>query len=282
MKITLMPNLTRTEAFSVTSSICSKLDELGAEYMFFPEYKSDFGSTNARFVAEDKALSECDAVIAVGGDGSIIHAAKSAVMHNKPVLGVNAGRLAFMAGLEDNELNLLSRLIDGDYTVDKRLLLKARIVKGEETVSKDFCINDCFVTNVEKQRMTEINVALAGKVFNSYLCDGVLLATPTGSTAYSLSAGGPIVDPEHESILFTPLYPHSLFDRSLVFRPDAEISVESAEGKPLCLSADGAEPVIIEPGCRAVISRAELTANFIRIKSDNFIDILYKKLAQRR
>ncbi len=277
-----MPNLTRKEALAVTKGICKSLDSLGAEYCFLPEYKADFADTKAVFAPENEALGTCDAVIAVGGDGSIIHAAKSAVRYQKPILGVNAGRLAFMAGLEDNELHLLSRLIDGDYTFDKRLMLKVNILEGDRVISTDYCVNDCLITNEEKQRMSEIDVALGGSCFNSYLCDGVLVATPTGSTAYSLSAGGPIVDPELESILMTPICPHSLVGRSLVFKPDAVIGVSSADGVPLCLSADGAEPQIIEAGCRAEISRAEFTANFIRIKSENFIDILYRKLAQRR
>ncbi len=282
MKIALMPNLTRKEALSVTLGICVTLDKLGAEYSFQPEFKEEFGITNASFLSGDEALSDCDAVIAVGGDGSIIHAAKSAVKFRKPILGVNAGRLAFMAGLEDNELHLLSRLIDGDYTLDKRLMLKVNVLKDDEIISTDYCVNDCLITNEEKQRMSEIDVSFAGSRFNSYLCDGVLISTPTGSTAYSLSAGGPIVDPELESILMTPICPHSLMGRSLAFKPDAVLGVSSAEDVTLCLSADGANPLRIEKGCRAEISRAEFTANFIRIKSENFIDILYRKLAQRR
>ena len=282
MKITLIPNLTRKESFEVTAGICERLRELGAEYYFFPENQKEFEFTGAKFLSPDEALSNCDAVIAVGGDGSIIHAAKLAILKQKPILGINAGRLAFMAGLESNELNLLSRLIDGDYTVDKRLLLKTSVIKDDKVIFSDYCVNDCLVTNEEKQRMSAIDVALNGKVFNSYLCDGVLVSTPTGSTAYSLSAGGPVVDPELESILLTPLCPHSLFDRSLIFRPDAVITVTSAENSNLCISNDGSQPIVIEPGCRAEISRAEFTANFIRIKSDNFIDILYTKLAQRR
>lgn len=283
MRIVLMPNLTRKEAFNVTAGICERLKVLGAEYYFSSEFKNEFEFTGADFLPIEEAVSLCDAVIAIGGDGSIIHAAKLAVNAKKPILGINAGRLAFMAGLEDNELNLLSRLIDGDYTLDKRLLLRTKIIDENGNVTeKGYCVNDCLVTNEEKQRMTAIDVALNGKKFNSYLCDGVLVSTPTGSTAYSLSAGGPIVDPELESILLTPLCPHSLVDRSLIFRPDAVITVASAEDSPLCISNDGAEPVVIPPGCRAEISRAGLTADFIRIKSDNFIDILYKKLAQRR
>ena len=187
-----------------------------------------------------------------------------------------------MAGLEDNELHLLSRLIDGDYYLDKRLMLKVSVIRNGEVISTDYCVNDCLVANEEKQRMSEIDISLNGSLFNKSLCDGVLVATPTGSTAYSLSAGGPIVDPELESILLTPICPHSLVDRSLVFKPDAVIGVESAENEVLCVSADGMEPQRVEPGCIAEISRAEFTANFIRIKSENFIDILYRKLAQRR
>lgn len=282
MKITLIPNLTRSEAAGVAAGICKSLKSLGAEYSFFTEYKDEFEFTGASFLPENEAIDGCDAVIAVGGDGSIIHAAKLAAVKHKPILGVNAGRLAFMAGLEDNELHLLSRLIEGDYDLDKRLMLKTNIIRGNEVIDSDYCVNDCLITNEEKQRMTAIDVSLNGSRFNSYLCDGVLISTPTGSTAYSLSAGGPVVDPELESILLTPLCPHSLVDRSLIFRPDAVLTVNSAENQTLCLSADGVQPVTIENGCRAEISRAEFTANFIRIKSDNFIDILYKKLAQRR
>ncbi len=282
MRIAIMPNLTRAEASKVTENICKELVKLGAEICLPDEHKNELGYIAADFLPCDEAVKNSDAVIAVGGDGSIIHAAKQAVLHGKPILGVNAGRLAFMAGLEDNELDLLSRLIDGDYSLDKRLMIKADVIRDGEVLYSDFCVNDCFITNEEKQRMAEIDVSLDSSRFNSYLCDGVLVSTPTGSTAYSLSAGGPVVDPELESILLTPLCPHSLVDRSLIFKPDAVISVESAEGNRLCVSCDGGVPMFIEKGCKAVISRAEFTANFIRIKSDNFIDILYKKLAQRR
>ncbi len=282
MRIALMPNLTRSGAYEATKGICEALKKLGAEYCLLPEQKEEFGFIEAEFLSADEAIEGCDAVIAIGGDGSIIHTAKLAAVKQKPILGVNAGRLAFMAGLENNELHLLTRLIEGDYTLDKRLMLKTGIMHGDEVISYDYCVNDTLITNKEKQRMAEINVALNGSVFNSYLCDGILISTPTGSTAYSLSAGGPVVDPELESILLTPLCPHSLVDRSLIFRPDAVITVESSEDNPLCISNDGTEPENIKQGCKAFISRAEFTANFIRIKSDNFIDILYKKLAQRR
>ncbi|MBR2730701.1 MAG: NAD(+)/NADH kinase [Clostridia bacterium] len=278
----LLPNLTRREAPAVTARICARLRQLGVVCYLPADLREAFADAAASFLPAQEAVDACDVVIAVGGDGSIIHAAKQAAVRRKPVLGVNAGRLAFMAGLEENELDLLSRLIDGNYVLDRRLMLRMRILRGEQELASDICINDCLITNEEKQRMTTIALALDGSVFNSYLCDGILVSTPTGSTAYSLSAGGPIVDPELESILLTPICPHSLVDRSLIFKPDAKISASSAEGNALCVSADGLEPIRVLPDQRVEISRAEYTADFIRIKSDNFIDILYKKLAQRR
>ncbi|MBR5773072.1 MAG: NAD(+)/NADH kinase [Clostridia bacterium] len=282
MRISVMPNITRSQAKKVTEDVCNRLNSLGAEYYLDSEFENVFDITGAKFGKTDEILPLCDAVIAVGGDGSIIHAAKEAVMYKIPVLGVNAGRLAFMAGVEDDELELLSNLIEGEYALDRRFMLKTEVYYGNECVETDYALNDCFITNEEKQRMSEIDVALNGNIFNGYLCDGIILATPTGSTAYSLSAGGPVVDPQLESILFTPVCPHSLMARSIIFRPDDKITVSSAEGKNLYYSNDGASPVRISGEGRIVVSRADFTANFIRIKSENFIDILYRKLAQRR
>ena len=277
-----MPNLSREEAASVTAETCRRLTELGAQCYIDCSLEKEFTSVNAEFVSIENVVSDCDAVIAIGGDGSIIHAAKIAVKHNKPILGINAGRLAFMAGIESNELELLSCLIEGKYNIDKRFMLKTKVITSDGKVSTDYLLNESFISNREKQRMSEINVSLNGSVFNSYLCDGIIVSTPTGSTAYSLSAGGPVVDPELESILFTPVCPHSLVGRSIIFKPDDTLCVTSAVNEKLFYSNDGETPVVIDEDSRIEISGADVTADFIRIKSDNFIDILYKKLDQRR
>lgn len=280
MKIAILPNLSRKESEEIINNVCLVLRHLGAEIFLSVEFYSSLKNTGAEFDTVNSIVPNCDAVIAVGGDGSIIHAAKEAVKYSKPILGINAGRLAFMAGLESNELEKLSCLIDGNYTLDKRFMLKTT-VKDADGEHIDYALNDCFITNEEKQRMSTINVALNGNTFHSYLCDGIILATPTGSTAYSLSAGGPVVDPELESIIFTPVCPHSLVGRSIIFRPDDHISVSSADSKNLYFSNDGNLPQLLNSGNEIEISGAEYTADFIRIKNDNFIDILYSKLTQR-
>lgn len=282
MNISVIPNLSRDTDLEITADICKNLLETGTSIYVPANLKDRLKSNKIIYTDYHSCFELCDIIIAVGGDGSIIHSAKEAAKFKKAILGINAGRLAFMAGLENDELNLLSSLADGNYEVDKRFMLKSEVYKNGEKIYSDYAVNECFITNEEKQRMSRINVALNGNVFNGYLCDGIILATPTGSTAYSLSAGGPIVDPTLESILFTPVCPHSLMGRSLIFRPDDVISVSSDENGNLYLSNDGEESILVEKDCTVKISKAELTADFIRIKSDNFIDILYKKLAQRR
>ncbi len=280
MIFSILPNMTRQGTEALTKKIISKLKSLGSECVLPKEYSHIF--ENVEFADDIHTVDYCDAVIAVGGDATIIHAAKNAVRINKPVLGINSGRLAFMAGLEEHELNLLDRLINGDYNLDCRLILKARIMKGDKELSCDYCVNDVYISSGSGPRMEAINVFLGEKLIDSYLCDGMLVATPTGSTAYSLSAGGSVVDPELESILLTPVCSHSLFDRPLILRPDAVLTVSSLSDKPLRVSLDGQDFTLLEPGCRAVVDRAEEKARFIRIKSDNFIDILSTKLSNRK
>ena len=280
MIFSILPNMSRQGTESLTKKICSKLISLGAECVLPVEYSHVF--QNVEFSDDEQAVKNCDAVIAVGGDATIIHAAKNAVRSNKPVLGINSGRLAFMAGLEEHELDLLDRLISGDYNLDCRLILKAKIMNGNNEVSCDYCVNDVYVSSGSGPRMEAINVYLGEKLIDSYLCDGILVATPTGSTAYSLSAGGSVVDPELESILLTPVCSHSLFDRPLILRPDSVLTVKSLSDKPLRVSLDGQDFTLLEPGCRAVVERAQEKAQFIRIKSDNFIDILSMKLSNRK
>lgn len=280
MKVTIIPNLTRQTAHEITEKICGVLAGLGVDFCIPSELKDSLFINGAVYDNTGTLVMNSDAVIAVGGDGAIIHAAKEAVKHSKPILGINAGRLAFMAGLENDELDKLSCLIDGSYTIDRRLMLKTTLKDASGTAT-DFALNDCYITNNHKQRMSNMQVFLNGEKINDYVCDGIIISTPTGSTAYSLSAGGPVIDPQLESILLTPVSPHTLFNRSIIFRPDDIISIGSSEGEALFYSNDGNEPKSFDGNKKIEISRADFTADFIRIKNDNFIDILYKKMKDR-
>ena len=280
MILALQPNLTRENSYEVTLEVCEKLDSLNAQYMFDIVKKERFEQTKATFLPYDEMLRSCDVLITIGGDGTIIHAAKSAVEWDKPILGINAGRLAFMAGLERHEIDLLGNLLSGDYSVDKRMLLKTRLVKGDQTLGSKLCINDTVVSRSGRSKPVELSVECHGSHIAKYVADGLIVATPTGSTAYSLSAGGPIVDPTLESILLTPICAHSLFARSFILNTDSELTVKAAQGSEASFSCDGEDPIDIPEGCYLNIGKAERFAKFIRIKSDTFTDVLNSKLVQ--
>ncbi|HZK39008.1 MAG TPA: NAD(+)/NADH kinase [Clostridia bacterium] len=280
MILALQPNLTRNNSYEVTLEVCAKLDSLHAPYLFDIAVKEQFIKTKASFLPYDEMLQACDILITIGGDGTIIHAAKSAVLWGKPILGVNAGRLAFMAGLERHEIDLLGNLLSGDYSVDKRMMLKTRLIKDGQNLACEFCINDTVVSRAGRTKPVELSVECHGRHIAKYVADGLILATPTGSTAYSLSAGGPIVDPTLESILLTPICAHSLFARSFILNTDSELTVRAAPGSEASFSCDGEDPIDIPEGCCLNIGKAEAFAQFIRIKSDTFTDVLNNKLVQ--
>lgn len=278
MKTAIIPNLTRKNAYDVTCELCKKLGEIGITYMLDEALESKFPDIHADFLAAEEMITQCDVIIPVGGDGTIIHAAK----FGKPVLGINAGKIAFMAGLEPTELELLTHLKNGDYKTDKRMMLKAIINDGKNTVDEKYCINDVVTARGEQIKMVDISVECDGRVINDYVADGIIIATPTGSTAYNLSAGGPVVDPEIESILLTPVCAHSLFSRTLIFKSDARLTLRGNSEEGMRISCDGEETVDLPKGGFVTVTRAPVDAEFIRIKADAFHDILSNKLAQRR
>lgn len=279
--IAVLPNLTRENAADVTAEICRTLRDLGAQVLLDAALRSTLGALPAQFVSEHEMLERCALVIAVGGDGSIIYAAHKAVPYSKPVLGINAGRLAFLAGLERHELPLLKRLFTGDYVTETRMLLRAQIVSDDKVLTDTVCINDAVLSRTGAVKLTDFCVRADGKRVDSYLADGVIVATPTGSTAYSLSAGGPIVDPSLESLLLTPVCPHVLSARTLLFSPSTVLSVRASCETQTVLSCDGGTPIPIPNNAEVRIEKAQACAYFIRIKTDSFMDILHNKLQQR-
>lgn len=285
LKIALLPNLTRSHALSVTDDVCKYLEKYNAEYYFETETAEKIcHKIKAVGLPEAELLSLCDVAIAIGGDGSLIHAARKAVKYKKPILGVNAGNLAFMAGIEKNELELLKELIEGNYTIDKRMMLDVTVKNGSCEKTLDCCLNDVVIARGEQIKLVKLNVECDGQQINDYYADGIIISTPTGSTAYSLSAGGPVVDPKIESILLTPICTHSLFARSLIFGNDSVLSVKIPENTSdkIRISCDGDDSVELRPGDCVRVGKSKYYANFIRIKNESFIDVLNSKLAQRR
>lgn len=276
MLAAIIPNLTRKNAKSVTAELISKLNELEIQCVADEKLKEELNDLNIKYLPFDEMSEKCDVIISVGGDGTMLHCAK----YGKPVLGVNAGRLAFMAGIEPTELELLSELKSGNYSVDKRMMLKAVVSKDGRQIAEKLCINDVVAARGEQIKMIEVTVRCNGNIINDYFTDGIIISTPTGSTAYNLSAGGPVVDPQIESMLMTPICTHSLFSRALIFKPDTELSI-TCNSDNINVSCDG-DTLKLEKGCVITVTKAPVYGEFIRIKTDTFLDVLNNKLAQRR
>lgn len=283
MIVEIHSNMTRKNAYKVTLDVYNELKKLGASVLMSTELEEYFSDLDVSFLDESTAVAMCDIMIAIGGDGTIIHAAHFAAEHNKPILGINAGRLGFLAGLEKEELSLLQNLFTGCYTTDKRMMLKVSRYENDELTSEHYCLNDCTVGRGVSLRLCEIEAMCDGRKINDYLADGLIIATPTGSTAYSLSAGGPVVDTAIESLILTPICTHSLFSRSMIFKPDSKISV-SVKNPDVCLpvySCDGEIGISMTENTKIVIEKADRCTKIIKIKSDGFTDIFSQKLMER-
>lgn len=280
MKIAIIPNTDKLGTFTLVPPICQRLTSLGAETLMERKYRNKFPSLGLQFMPSTEMFAECDVVIALGGDGTIIHAAKRAAMFNKAVLGINVGRLGFMAGLEVNELSNLSRLMEGDYSIDQRMMLEVGISSGDEVF---YALNDAVVTKNALSRIVDLSIQIDGDAVAKYRADGIILATPTGSTAYSLSAGGPVVDPQMRCMLMTPICPHSLFARSIMFSEDSRLSITThcAPGTSTFLTVDGEHGRSLHSDDVVTIRKAELSASLIRLKPQAFYQVLHEKLVDR-
>ncbi|MEE1144006.1 MAG: NAD(+)/NADH kinase [Acutalibacteraceae bacterium] len=242
--------------------------------LFDTLHSLDFKYYLADFNNADDTIEKCDIVLALGGDGTIMHAAKRAALHNKKILGINCGHLGYNAGLEANELNLLYMLKIGEYKVDYRMMLKITI--GDKNY---YCVNDAVVCKGALSRMIEINATFGGAKMH-YRADGLIFSTPTGSTAYSLSAGGPAIEPTLDCISVTPICAHSLFSPPLVVRPDTEIVVEidSDSRGDAYLTLDGETAIELDTKTPIKITKADVYAHIVRIKDDGFLKILKEKI----
>lgn len=281
MLVSVIPNFTRVNAGAVTRRLLEELRRLEIRYLLPASLRGAFPEERAEVFAQDGALfSACDVVMPVGGDGSVIRAAKQAAVCGRRVLGVNAGRLAYLCGLDPDTLPLLERLLTGEYTVQRRLLLRAELFRGDRKLREDLCVNDAAFCRGRNIGLVDLSVSADGKPLADYIADGVVFATPTGSTGYSLSAGGPIVEPTLNAVLLTAVSPHSLTFRPYLFDADTEFIVRGVRRQrtsDVCFSCDGEESVDFPEDAWARITKADIRLEFISITNDNFIDVLNKK-----
>lgn len=208
-----------------------------------------------------------DLVVAVGGDGTVLEAAHVAVARDVPIIGVNLGTIGFLAEAEPDELDdTLAALVEGRFRIENRNTIEVTLPDG----TRGLGVNDVVVEKIDSQRLVVLDVEVDGEKFLRHRADGLVVATSTGSTAYSFSAGGPLMDPRVDGILVTPVAPHSLFDRSLVIPSDSIVTITVADDRPVRVSADGRELGSMQEGDRAVIGPGPTPARFVRMRREGF------------
>ena len=228
-KITLMPNPYRDRGFQITQTAEKILRAHGAETQICLPFHVDKGHdfpSGMRFVTMEEALRDCHAMICFGGDGTILHAARLVGNRDIPMLGVNTGTMGFMAELESNELELLPEVLADDIPCEDRMMIHVAVKRGGRVIFEDNALNDAVITKGAIARVIQMTMSCDGVEAMHFDGDGIIICTPTGSTAYSMSAGGPIVEPTAKNIIVTPICAHTIGIRSLVLMHDRVVTVQ--------------------------------------------------------
>lgn len=281
MQILVTPNNDKQGILENTLALCDKLHEYGGKVMMV---SSDCETYPGAWDVQGEDVSEltkaCDAVIAIGGDGTILRSATIAAIYDKPVLGLNLGRLGFMAGLEFSELPLISRLFTQDYNIQKRMMLDVAVRQNGSCRYRSIALNDAVLSRGAMSHIIDFRIMHNSDACLNYRADGIIISTPTGSTAYSLSAGGPVVDPSVKSIILTPVCPHSLCNRSVIFASDSFLDIEPriSFDNELFLTIDGDGVFRMEKEFTVHIRRSKVNAKFIIIKRDSFSRVFTEKM----
>ena len=282
MKVILTPNPYRDRNFQTVREAMRILTQAGAEVRICLPFEVDRGyelPKDIRFSRLDRELPTANMVICFGGDGTILHMAKSATRSGVPVLGVNIGTMGFMAELESTELQELARIAAGDYMIDDRMMLDVTVHRDRDIIFHDICLNDAAITKGAVARIVHLKVDCDGIQALECGGDGVIIATPTGSTAYSLSAGGPIMEPEARGILITPVCAHEVGSRCIVVSDSRVVTVGLTYNarRNAFLSVDGGKATKINMGDVITVKKSNLTTKLVRLKSRSFFDVVNMK-----
>ncbi len=236
---------------------------------------------NVIFAPNSTIYRDMDAIVVLGGDGSILSAARYCLSSEIPILGINLGHLGYMAEMEADEISMLGRLFDGDYKIEERTMLDVTVLRrGKQLVSRASALNDAVISNGSIARMVDLELSEGDKLIASYRADGLIFATPTGSTAYSMSAGGPVIDPSMGCICVTPVCSHSLAARPIIFSDKAVLSVKNVceREKSLYLTLDGKVNFEIYRGDVVNIKRSNHLTRLIKLKDRGFYGTLNSKI----
>ena len=276
----------RQDSLEAAVTVCQQLLAAGAVPVLAGNERADLLASCPELDSQLATLhdtvdvTDLELVIVLGGDGTILRAAEIVRGCSAPLLGINLGHVGFLAESERDDLGeAVRRALSRDYLVEERMSLAVRVKVGEDVVYETWALNEATVEKASRERMLEVVIEVDGRPLSSFGCDGVVMSTPTGSTAYAFSAGGPIVWPSLDALLLVPLSAHALFARPLVVGPDSSLAVEvlARTGAAAVLCADGRRVHDLPPGARVIVRRSPIPVRLARLHSGPFTDRLVNK-----
>lgn len=280
MTVAVIPNLDKRGSSDTVEKMASFFKECGIK-AYLPDNICCSGYEHA---PEDKLYEIADVIITIGGDGTIIRFAKRAARDGKPVLGINAGRVGYLANIEQNEYKLLKKLKSGEYSVEERMMIYITAVENGKIVGQFDALNDAVITSGYMSRIIDVTASVDGGDVISYHADGLIAATPTGSTAYSMSAGGPVIDPTMNCVCLTPICSHTLTAKPILVGGEKTIKLKAFSKKrtDIHLSVDGRKVINIKPYTELYITKSSSNVKLIRLNDRSFYKTLSLKFRDAR
>ena len=277
----VVPNLEKIGTAECTPDACAVLLQHGSTLYMAKAMQEVLPIAGVKYVAAETALAKCDAIICIGGDGTVVHQAKHALQHDKPLIGINTGRLGYLAQIEPDELDMLEKLCTGEFSIQKRLVLDVCICSQYDK-KHYIAVNDAVVSNGTVSKILDLDVYTGEELVTSYRADGIIVSTPTGSTAYALSAGGPIIDPTIRTLQLTPISPHSLFSRPILFSQNDALTIRPiSRGGDMYVTIDGERSVQLQNADAVVVKAAKKKLQFIMLSDREFFKVLKTKFIGR-
>ena len=274
--ILIIPNTTKDTDFSVSRRAADVLKRAGARVLVEEKYSS--GLSDVAEIAPSRA-DMVELIVVIGGDGSVIDASVLAIKLDVPVIGVNLGNIGYLAEIETTEIEMLSRIVCGDYKIEEKMLLAVELeAEGGRLVSERLALNDVIISHESYVGLAELYLTDSHGATVKYRADGLILSTPVGSTAYSLSAGGPIVSHDIDSITATPICPHSFFNRSVIFNSTERLCLSNNGKEPLNVTVDGRHFATLEAGMRCYVASAEKKFKMLTLGKNNMFSTLFGKM----
>ena len=282
-KFALLTNYSKDKRLVYTRMIKTYITENGGSY-WIPRYISEPDKDGDQRYDFSDMPEDIECVLVLGGDGTLLQAARELLQRHIPLLGINLGTLGFLTSAEKSELpKCLDSVLDDSCSIDERMMLEGVAYHGSEKIQMNIALNDVIIARAGFSRLVELKIYVNGELLSIYNADGIIVSTPTGSTGYSLSAGGPIIFPQTDMIVITPICPHSLQARSLVVSGEDRIMIEigrrrKTQKEEAMVTFDGRSAQELETGDRIEIYKAQETTQLIRLKGRSFYQVLQNKI----